>query len=635
MKSIRFARRDFFRLGALGVTGSLGLIFGLGCGSREQTATITPEISPAMPPVEVVPPNVRFTDITKQAGINFEHVTGAYGKKLLPETMGSGVAFIDYDNDGWQDILFVNSCYWPNGEYANHPAPTLVLYRNKGNGSFEDVTKKVGLAVTMYGMGVTVGDYDNDGYPDIFVTGIGGNRLFRNVSDGKGGRRFLDVTTEAGVGGPGGWPDWGDVNFEEWNKPFNFSTSATWLDYDGDGRLDLFVCNYVVWSPDKDLKQQFTTKGTDRAYGPPNAFEGTNCFLYHNLGNGRFENVSAKAGIEIVNSQGKPVGKSLGVIACALDNGGWPDIMVANDTVRNFYFHNKKDGTFEEIGEKCNVAFAVGDARGAMGIDYGEYKSGTDKQPGMSALFIGNFANEPNTFLRLDVPKMLLFSDAAQAEGIAGPSRQLLKFGVFFFDYDLDGRQDLLTCNGHLEPEIHAIKSGQYYRQPVQLFWNTGKKPGFTPVGAKYAGPMLFEPLVGRGCAFADIDGDGYLDVVLTENGGPARLLHNDGPDITNGGKRNNWIRLTLQGDGIRSNKSAIGAQVILEAGGFKQNRQVTSGRGYLSQSELTLTFGLGQNEKVDKVTIHWPGKNGGTQVYQGKDLEINKTHVITQQAQP
>jgi hypothetical protein len=512
------------------------------------------------------------------------------------------------------------------------------LYHNRGNGTFEDVTKKAGLAVAMYGMGVTVGDYDNDGYPDIFVTGVGGNRLFRNVSDGKGGRRFQDVTAEAGVGGPGGWPDWPDDNFDflKYDKPLNWSTSAAWLDYDGDGKLDLFVCNYVSWSPKKDIEQPFNLKGDDRAYGPPTAFEGTNCFLYRNLGNGKFEDVSAKAGIQVAGVLGKPGGKSLGVIVSDVDNDGWPDIVVANDTVRNYFFHNKGDGTFEEIGVKANLAFAVGEARGAMGIDWGEYL------PGISALLIGNFADEPDTFLCLDVPKMLLFSDHAMAVGIAGPSRQLLKFGVFFFDYDLDGRQDLLTCNGHLEPDIHEVKRGQFYRQRAQLFWNAGKesKLCFFEVGEADAGPDLFKPLVGRGCAYADIDGDGYLDVVLTSNGEPARLLHNDGPDPNKGGKRNNWIRLTLEGDGIRSNKSAIGARVTLqitdsEGKKVEQHRQVASARGYLSQSELTLTFGLGQNQKVDQVTIQWPGKNGNKQIINGNDLAINKTHTIRQQAQP
>jgi hypothetical protein len=631
MLSHRFRRRDFLILSTISAAGGLGLLSNLGCNSKIQPGSTAPEIPAPLSRAKVDPPKVGFTDITEKAGIHFQHVTGAFGKKLLPETMGSGVAFLDYDNDGHPDILFVNSCYWPKCEAPKEPAPTLTLYHNKGDGTFEDVTQKVGLAVTMYGLGVTVGDYDNDGYPDIFVTGIGGNRLFRNISDGRGGRRFQDVTAEAGVGGPGGWPDWPDDNFDflKYDKPLNFSTSAAWLDYDGDGRLDLFVCNYVAWAPRKDIDEPYTLKGGDRAFGPPTAFEGTNCFLYRNLGNGKFEDVSAKAGIQVAGALGRPAGKSLGVIVCDVDDDGWPDIVVANDTVRNFFFHNKKDGTFEEIGVKSNLAFAVGEARGAMGIDWGEYF------PGLSALLIGNFADEPDTFLRLDVPKMLLFSDAAMAVGIAGPSRQLLKFGVFFFDYDLDGRQDLLTCNGHLEPDIHQVKSGQYYRQPVQLFWNASdeKKIAFAQVGEEDAGPDLFKPLVGRGCAYADIDGDGYLDVVVTENGGPARLLHNDGPDPNKGSKRNNWIRLTLQGDGVRSNKSAIGARVILEASGKAQRREVTSARGYLSQSELTLTFGLGQDQKVDKVTIHWPGKNGGTQVIDGKDLAINKTHMITQQS--
>jgi hypothetical protein len=621
----------------MGAAGGLGLLSNIGCNSKMPTASTAPEVSAALPQIKMHPPKWHFTDITKKAGIDFKHVTGALGNKLLPETMGSGVAFLDYDNDGHPDILFVNSCYWPKCEPPHERPPTLALYRNKGDGTFEDVTQKAGLAVAMYGMGVTVGDYDNDGYPDIFVTGVGGNRLFRNVSDGTGGRRFQDVTAEAGVSGvgpksKGGWPEWVDQDFDflKYDKPLNWSTSAAWLDYDGDGLLDLFVCNYVGWSPKKDIGQPFALKGNDRAFGPPNAFEGTNCFLYRNLGNGRFEDVSEKAGIHLRGVRGEAIGKSLGVIVCDVDGKGRPDIVVANDTVRNFFFYNKGDGTFQERGVPSNLAFAVGQASGAMGIDWGEY------HPGQFALLIGNFADEPDTFLRLDVPKMLLFSDAAMAVGIAGPSRQLLKFGVFFFDYDLDGRQDLLTCNGHLEPDIHEVKSGQFYRQPVQLFWNAGdeKKAVFAEAKEEDAGPDLFQRIVGRGCAYADIDGDGYLDVVVMENGGPARLLHNDGPDPNKGGKRNNWIRLTLQGDGVRSNKSAIGARVLLEAGGekgLKQHREVCTARGYLSQSELTLTFGLGQLDKVDKVTIHWPGKNAVAQVIDGKDLAINKTHTITQ----
>ncbi len=599
-----------------------------GCGSREAPVPEPPVIGPALPSrategIQI--PKVRFTDITAKAGIRFEHTNGAFGKKLLPETMGSGVAFIDYDNDGLQDLLFINCCPWPGYEDAKH-RPTLALYRNKGNGEFEDVTAKAGLTITMYGMGVTVGDYDNDGWPDVFVTGVAGNRLFRNVSDGNGGRRFEDVTETAGVGGQSGWPKPSDGDFLKVRAPISFPSSAAFFDYDGDGLLDLFVCNYVTWSPGFDLGQPFQLKGSGRAFGPPTAFEGAQCVLYRNLGNGRFEDVSAKAGIQVFEKEGfgeqarlRSIGKSLGVIVCDVDDDGWPDIIVANDTVRNFFFHNKGDGTFEEIGQVCGIAYAEGKARGAMGIDWAQYR------PGRFAVLLANFADEPCTFLCLDAlqRKRMLFSDLAMSEGILGPSRLPLKFGTFFFDYDNDGRLDLLICNGHLEPEISSVQAGQSYEQPAQLFWNTGGRATYAPVSEKQAGPDLFVPMVGRGSAYGDIDNDGYPDVVLTANGGRARLLRNEG------GTGNNWIRLVLEGDGKRSNRSAIGAKVRLEAGGKVLYREVISGRGYLSQSELPVTFGLGKAAKVDRITIQWPGKNGGQEVM--ADLAMNKIHHIKQ----
>jgi hypothetical protein len=318
------------------------------------------------------------------------------------------------------------------------------------------------------------------------------------------------------------------------------------------------------------------------------------------------------------------VAKALGVIAVDVDEDGWPDLIVANDTVRNFFFHNVAGpgGTrvFEEVGLASGVAYAEGSARGAMGIDWAD-----DYRPGRRGLLVGNFANEPNTFLGLDDVKRLQFSDMALAEGIAGPSRSLLKFGLFFFDYDLDGRLDFLTCNGHLEPEIAKVQQGQTYEQPVQLFWNTGRQPrGFEPVPESAAGQDLLRPLVGRGCAFADIDGDGDLDVVLTANGGPARLLRNEG------GAGHHWLRLRLEGDGKRSNRSAIGARVQVEGGGSVWRREVVSGRGYLSQSELTLTFGLGKTDKVDRVTVRWPGRNAGpAQEFTG--LAVDRLHVLRQ----
>jgi hypothetical protein len=562
------------------------------------------------------PPNVRFKDITDQAGVHFRHTNGAFGLKLLPETMGSGVAFIDFDQDGRQDILFVNSCYWPGHEGPDRP--TLKLYRNKGGGVFEDVTEAVGLNVTLYGMGATVGDYDNDGWPDIFVSGVGGNRLFRNL----GGKRFEDVTATACVGGPGGWTTQGD--FTKVKSLVSFPSSATFVDYDGDGWLDLFVCNYITWSPDLDLSQEFQLKGAGRAYGPPWPFEGAQCTLYRNLGNGRFEDVTERAGIRVIEKEGsgaqareRSVSKSLGVIACDVDADGRPDLIVANDTVRNFLFHNKGDGTFEEIGLPSGVGLADGRARGAMGIDYAEYC------PGQYAVVLANFADEPTTFLRRHNSNYLLFSDQARAEGIADASRAPLKFGTFFFDYDLDGRLDLFTCNGHLEPDIAKVFSNQSYEQPIQLFWNSGGKPTYVPVTEKEAGADLFRPLVGRGCAFADIDGDGYPDVVVTVNGGQARLFHNEG------GTGHNWIRLVLEGDGSRSNRSAVGARVTVKAGDLVQVREVTAGRGYLSQSELPLTFGLGKASHVDSIRIQWPGVKGGKTELGG--LAPNKTHVIRQ----
>jgi hypothetical protein len=587
-------------------------------------------VDPARERHAIPVPALRFTDVTEAAGIHFRHFNGAAGRKLLPETMGSGVAVLDYDGDGLQDLLFVNGCPWP-GHPGPSPAPRLTLYRNRGDGTFEDVTEEAGLAVTLYGMGVAVGDFDNDGFPDLYVTGVGGCRLFRNVPGEGRRRRFLDVTTEAGVGGPGGWPaSAGSESFAAWQTPIAFASSATFLDYDGDGRLDLFVCYYVTWSPARDLSIDASLTGIGRSYLQPTQFEGAQCVLYRNVDGVRFEDVSAEAGVQVFEREGtdddarvRNVGKSLGVVVCDPDEDGWPDLVVANDTVRNFFFHNVPDGKggrrFVEEGLTANVAYAEGKPRGAMGIDWGEYR------PGKNALVIGNFANEPNTFLALDSPRRLLFSDAAYAVGLAGPSRLPLKFGAFFFDADNDGRLDLLTCNGHIEPEIGKVQKRQTFAQPAQLFWNTGLGQRlFEPVTADDAGPDLFRPLVGRGCAFLDYNRDGKLDVVLTENNGPARLLRNDNE------LKHHWVRLTLLGDGKRSNRSAIGAQLAVEAGGRTLQRQVTGARGYLSQSELPVTVGLGDATKIDRVTVRWPGKDAGPpEVW--TDLEADRAYELKQ----
>ncbi len=590
-----------------------------GCARTQVGGAVEPQPDPPRPRARTAAvPVVRFADITERAGIRFQHVNGATGKKLLPETMGSGCAFLDFDNDGRQDLLLLNSCPWPGFESGTGPVPMAVLYRNKGDGTFEDVTAQVGLDVPLYALGVAVGDYDNDGYPDLYITAMGGGRLWRNTPREGGGRKFVDVTTSAGDLGKGRpWPPAKGEAFFSYGRPIAFPTSATFVDYDRDGRLDLFVCNYVEWSPQYDLTQGFTLVGLGRAYGPPRTFEGAHCQLFHNRGDGTFEDVSRSAGIECFGELGKPAGKALGVVACDVDGDGWPDLLVANDTVRNFLFHNQGNGTFREIGQQAGIAYAEGTARGAMGIDWGEYR------PGQCAVLISNFANEPDTFFRLEDPRQLAFNDAANVEGIAGPSRIALKFGVFFFDYDLDGRLDFLTANGHLEPEIQAVQPDQSYRQPVQLYWNTGGRPGFELVGPKEAGPDLFRPVVGRGCAYADIDGNGTPDVVVTSNGGPALLFRNEG------GTGNHWIRLDLRGDGKRCNRSAIGARIELTAGGVIQRREVIASKGYLSCSELPVTFGLGKATKVDRVEIHWPGRDTPTQVL--TDVPIDRTQIIAQ----
>lgn len=584
-----------------------------------------PDLGPARPRASVPVPSVPFTDVTTASGIAFKHFNGLSGRKLLPETMGGGVAALDFDGDGHQDLLFVNGMPWPGFAHQG-PVPTPVLYRNKGDGTFEDVTEKVGLNVPLFGMGVTVGDFDNDGHPDVFISCIGRSRLFRN----DGGKHFLDVTDAAGVGGGVDLPKVSFDEFVKWSGPIPFGASCSFLDYDGDGRLDLFVCYYVTWSPKIDLSIESSLRGGKRDFVQPRDFDGAQCRLYRNVDGKKFEDVSESAGVFVSEKEGigpnarvRPVGKALGVAVFDADGDGYPDVLVACDTVRNLFFHNVAgpDGKrrFKEKAHDVLAAYAdEGRPRGGMGIDWGEYA------PGRFAAVIANFANEPNTFLRLEGRKPLQFSDAALAVCLAGPSRVPLKFGAVFLDYDLDGRLDLLTNNGHIEPEIADIQATQAYAQPPQLFWNTGEAERlYEPATGKDAGDDLFKPLVGRGCAFLDVDGDGDLDVVLVGNGGPARLLRNDQKGS------NRWVRLELKGDGTRSNRSAIGAVVTIEAGGRTLVRQVTAGRGYLSQSELPLTVGLGTAAKADRVRVRWPGRDDKEETWEG--LEAGKRHTLEQ----
>lgn len=548
-------------------------------------------------------PNVRFTDITRQAGITFVHENGATGEKLLPETMGGGVAFFDCDGDGDQDLLFVNGTAWPwskSGANGKPPA-TARLYRNDtppgGPIHFTEITAGSGLDVPIYGMGVAVGDYDGDGLVDVYITAVGENHLFHNL----GGGKFADVTKESGTAG--GADDWG--------------TSAAFFDYDRDGDLDLFVCNYVRWSRDLDLKLDYRLPGIGRAYGPPLNFPGQYSLLFRNDGKGHFTEVGQAAGLHIRNPiNGEPLGKSLGVAVVDLDQDGWPDLVVANDTVQNFAFLNQHNGTFKEDAARLGLAFdAYGSTRGAMGLD-----SAPVDENNQLSIAIGNFANEMTGFyVAQSTP--LLFSDEAMSRGIGNTSRQALTFGVFFFDYDLDGWLDLLTVNGHIDPDIGRISGNQQYRQPAQLFWNgTGRlgRRAFVPVPAARVGEDLLRPIVGRGSAYADIDGDGDLDVVLTQIAGPPLLLRNDlNPS--------SWARVELVGDG--ANRQAIGAHLKFQYGGRTHSRVVGPTRGYLSQSELpvTLPHDAGKSTALE---IVWPDQTRQTAQISGGGglLKIEKT---------
>lgn len=499
----------------------------------------------------------RFVDVTAAAGIRFTHNAGKTGKKYLPETMGSGVAFFDADGDGWQDLLFVNSKDWtPRARRS-----TAALYRNTGKGAFVDVTTGSGLDIEMYGMGVAAADYDNDGRADLYVTALEGDRLFHN----EGGGKFRDVTAASGI------------------RNANFATSAAWLDYDRDGRLDLVVANYVRWDPKGDL--WCSLDGGTKSYCTPESYKGTSSKLFRNLGNGRFEDVSQRAGV------GDPTSKSLGIAVLDYNDDGWPDIFLANDTQPNKLYRNNRNGTFTEEAVSAGVAFGEdGVARGAMGVSAGDYD-----RAGRTHLLVGNFSNQMLGLYHNE--GNALFVDEAPRSTVGRASLLNLTFGLFFFDYDLDGWLDIFAANGHIDEEIGRVQPRIQYKQPPLLLRNQGK--GRFENVTKGQSPEFQRAVVGRGAAYADFDRDGDLDVVVSTNHGPAYLYRNDG------GNRNNWLHLTLAG--TRSNRSGIGAKVTVESASGRQRQTVSSGSGYCSQSELGLTFGLGGDAKATAIDIEWP----------------------------
>jgi hypothetical protein len=513
-------------------------------------------------------PGFRLTDVTAQAGLNFRHNSGAFGAKYLPETLGPGCAFLDYDNDGWLDILLVNGADWPGHKRRRS---TLSLYRNNRNGTFTDVTQRAGLAVEMYGMGVTVADYDNDGFPDIFITAVGQNRLFHNTGKGT----FADVTQKAGLGSRSA-----------------FSTSAMWFDYDRDGLLDLFVCNYVQWSPEHDVF--CSVDGKNKSFCTPEAFHGSTCWLFRNRGNGTFEDVTAKSGIFDTTS------KSLGVALLDHDRDGWPDLFVANDTQPNKLYLNQRNGTFEDVAVRAGVAFSEdGKARAGMGVDVADFENS-----GVAGLAITNFDDEMMALYAQG--RSGVYTDAAVRSGIGQASRMSLGFGCSFLDIDLDGHLDLIAVNGHIDETVRNIVGNHGYAQAPHLFLNNGRG-AFRDVAAQVGGGFA-SPKVGRGLAYGDFDNDGDVDLLLTTNQGPAYLYRND---VAAG---NRSVRMKLRG--TKSNRDGIGAVVRLSTPEGTQSRMVKTGSSYLSQSELTLTFGIGRREKADRVVIEWP--SGQTQEFRG-----------------
>ncbi len=556
--------------GKLIITAVLScFVFFIGCEKEDS--------GPSSGVTEVTDAGLTFIDITEEAGLSsFLHVTGATGEKYFPEAMGAGAAFLDYNQDRWPDILLVGGGEWS----SDSDVQALWLYKNNSDGTFQEVTADAGLAdIRAYGFGVTVGDYDNDGDEDIYFTTLGPNMLLEN-RDG----RFVDVSEAANATAGATW-----------------STTPVFFDADRDGWLDLYVGNYVDWTPEKDIF--CTLDGEIKSYCTPELYTGLPSRFLHNNGDGTFSDRTEENGFL------PSPGKMLGALEFDYNEDGWPDLVVASDTQPDLLYKNNGDGTFEEIGALSGFAYDEnGRARAGMGID-----AGVIDPSGRQSVFVGNFSKEMiAVFSHIGGD---LFVDRAAVSQIGRPSLMTLTFGLFLFDPDLDGDLDLFAANGHVQQEIAVTQDGITYKQPPHLFQNdaNGKFKDIAPE----IGGVFTKPLVGRGAAYGDIDRDGDLDVLISENGGGAHLWLNE--QIT----ENNWLRVALAGTSV--NRSALGSRLIAYANGQSYDRWIRGGSSFMAQHEQVASFGLGSNEVVDSLHVYWPGGDRDTYL----DLKANQEILI------